>query len=169
MWDPRRDLALLKIIAVESSPGLEKGDGRIPAVKSVVLSPREPVSNTPVVCIGQPGSDDLESMSKQKTKYNLVEVSYGKLRGIAPGADPQNNSEIGTLMHDAWTYWGHSGAPLVREGDGTLVGLHSSWDEETGMRRGIPLVAIRDFLTEYLDAAIAAEASLVGKMSVLVV
>jgi V8-like Glu-specific endopeptidase len=51
---------------------------------------------------------------------------------MAPGADPQDNAEIGALMHDAWTYWGHSGAPLVAEGDGGLVGVHSSWEEGRG-------------------------------------
>ncbi len=55
--------------------------------------------------------------------------------GMIPGADPQKNSEIGTLKHDAWTYWGHSGAPLLLEEDGTLIGLHSSWDDQTTMRR----------------------------------
>ena len=43
-------------------------------------------------------------------------------------------------MHDAWTYWGHSGAPLVSAEAGPdgwkLVGVHSSWDEGSGMRRG---------------------------------
>ncbi|MCJ1245487.1 hypothetical protein MMC30_002691 [Trapelia coarctata] len=160
VWDPRRDLALLKIIAVESGTGAEKDDGEVPIFKSVALFSREPLPRTPVACIGQPGSDDLESTTKRKTKYNLVEVSYGMFRGMAPGADPQDNSEIGSLMHDAWTYWGHSGAPLVWDGDGTLVALHSSWDEETGMRRGIPLVAIKEFLRENLDAAVAANASL---------
>lgn len=67
---------------------------------------------------------------------------------MAPGADPQDNAEIGALMHDAWTYWGHSGAPLVAKGDGGLVGVHSSWEEGTGMRRGIGGAAVRAFLRE---------------------
>ncbi|KAJ7240874.1 hypothetical protein B0H12DRAFT_1134356 [Mycena haematopus] len=62
------------------------------------------------------------------------------------GADPHDNSEIGTLRHDAWTYWGHSGAPLIDEAEGTLVGLHSSWDDETAMRHGVPHAAIQAFL-----------------------
>lgn len=59
-----------------------------------------------------------------------------------------DNAEIGALMHDCWTYWGHSGAPLVDAKAGGLVGLHSSWDEETGMRRGIGVEAIVEFLRE---------------------
>lgn len=49
-------------------------------------------------------------------------------------------------MHDCWTYWGHSGAPLLERRTGQLVGLHSSWDEETGMRRGVGCEAIAGFL-----------------------
>jgi len=79
---------------------------------------REPVKNTPVVCIGQPGSDDLESRSPRKTGFRVIEVSRGRYRGITPGADLQDNTEIGALMQDAWTYWGHLGAPLVAEGLG---------------------------------------------------
>lgn len=67
--------------------------------------------------------------------------------------DPHANSEIGTMVHDAWTYWGHSGAPLLRVQDGSLVGLHSSWDHETAMRHGVPLVAIRYFLGQHDELA----------------
>ncbi|KAJ5109575.1 hypothetical protein N7532_002220 [Penicillium argentinense] len=97
----------------------------------------------------QPGADDLESASRRKTAYDLIEVSAGRLRGQIPSADPHDNSEIGVLKHNAWTYWGHSGAPLLRASDGNLLGLHSSWDDATSMRHGVPLVAIRAFL-EYL-------------------
>jgi hypothetical protein len=69
---------------------------------------------------------------------------------MIPDVDPQDNSEIGTLKHDAWTYWGHSGAPLLRRGDGSLLGLHSSWDDRTAMRHGVPLVAIKAFLDGHL-------------------
>jgi hypothetical protein len=147
-WDPLRDLALLKIIAIETS------EGEIPRFHSVPLSANVPTYKMRILCIGQPGRDDLESTSERKTKYNLLEVSEGTFRGMAKGVDPQDNSEIGTLMHDAWTYWGHSGAPLLRGADGTLIGLHSSWDDRTAMRRGIPQVAIKAFLEQRLPAAI---------------
>jgi S1-C subfamily serine protease len=154
-WDPQRDLALLKVVAIESD-GAKIGD--VPAFRFVALSENKPSYRMPILCIGQPGRDDLESTSALRTKYNLVEVSEGTFRGMARGADPQDNSEIGSLMHDAWTYWGHSGAPLIREADGTLVGLHSSWDDRTAMRHGIPVVAIREFLSEKLPNALAAVA-----------
>lgn len=73
---------------------------------------------------------------------------------MVPGADPNNNSVIGSLKHDAWTYWGHSGAPLLKAVDGTLIGLHSSWDDKTAMRHGVPLIAIKQFLQQQVDAAI---------------
>lgn len=83
--------------------------------------------------------------------YEVVCVSEGRFRGYADGQDVQDDEEIGALMHTCWTYWGHSGAPLVECSKtaqmGTmLVGLHSAWDEETGMRRGVGVEAIREFL-----------------------
>ena len=143
--DLKRDLALLKIVAVESSDGK---DGDIVSFSSVALSTRSLTVKMDIVCIGQPGKDDLESKTGGRTKYHLVGISEGRVRGLVPGANPQDNSEIGALKHDAWTYWGHSGAPLVRKDDGTLVGMHSSWDDQTAMRHGIPLVAIKSFLEQ---------------------
>ncbi|OJD16058.1 hypothetical protein AJ78_03731 [Emergomyces pasteurianus Ep9510] len=150
VWDGKCDLALLKIIAIESyDASTTRGDNNGTSFPFVALSPRMPAVNTPIICIGQPGSEDLESTTNQKTNYDLVEVSRGSFRGIIPGVNPCDNSEIGTLKHDAWTYWGHSGAPLLKAMDGNLVGLHSSWDDKTGMRHGVPLVAIEGFLRDH--------------------
>ncbi|EEH37970.1 AT hook motif family protein [Paracoccidioides lutzii Pb01] len=149
VWDAKRDLALLKIVAAESDAAGAYVDGSAAMGASfpfVTLCPGKSTVKTPIICIGQPGSEDLESATARKTEYNLIEVSRGALRGTTPGVDLCDNSEIGTLKHDAWTYWGHSGAPLLRVVDGGLVGLHSSWDGETGMRHGVPLVAIESFL-----------------------
>ena len=153
-WDPRRDVALLKIIAIECKPS-DSGD--IPVFPSVRLGSQSLNPRVPIICIGQPESEDLESETVRRTKYDLVEVSEGVFRGLVRNADPQDNSEIGTLMHDAWTYWGHSGAPLLKKADGTLVGLHSSWDSETGMRQGISIEAIREFLWQYLPRTVGAD------------
>lgn len=114
------------------------------------LATGSPAVKEAIICIGQPGRDDLEASRNKHTKYNLVEVSEGRFRGMVPRVDPHDNSQIGTLKHDAWTYWGHSDAPLLRMADGMLVGLHSSWDDQTTMRHGIPWVAIEEFLKEYL-------------------
>lgn len=67
---------------------------------------------------------------------------------MAAGQDVQDNADIGSLEHDCWTYWGHSGAPLIAAESGEVIGLHSSWDDETGMRKGIGWEAIDAFLSE---------------------
>jgi hypothetical protein len=88
-WDPKRDLALLKIIAIEQllpTPG-----ELVPTFISVPLSPRSPTPKSPIICIGQPGCDDLESSGNRRTKYNLVEISEGQLRGMVSGVDPHDN------------------------------------------------------------------------------
>ncbi|TVY42910.1 hypothetical protein LOCC1_G004691 [Lachnellula occidentalis] len=156
-WDAVRDLALLRIVAVEShvaGPIIGKKEISTPSFHAVDMYAGTMRYKMRILCIGQPGRDDLESKECKKTTYDLVEVSQGAFRGMVQGVDVQDNGEIGTLMHDAWTYWGHSGAPLVREADGKLVGLHSSWDDATGMRHGVPVVAIREFLLEHLPVAV---------------
>ncbi|KAL8991677.1 MAG: hypothetical protein Q9169_007755, partial [Polycauliona sp. 2 TL-2023] len=147
-WDPTLDLALLKIISIEAS---SDGKALTTAFPHVRIARNLPKCLDPIICIGQPGRDDLESTTKRKTTYNLVKVSEGRFCGMVPGVDPCDNSEIGSLKHDAWTYWGHSGAPLVSANDGMLIGLHSSWDEKTLMRHGVPLQAIRRLLCEALS------------------
>lgn len=78
-----------------------------------------------------------------------MHVSGGRFRGYAEGQDRLDNGEIGALMHDCWTYWGHSGAPLVEWRKGGLVGVHSSWDSGTGMRRGVGVEALGGFVREF--------------------
>jgi len=145
VWDVRRDLALARIVAIEHE---SVGECLVPRFAAVKIAEQVPGVRVRIVCFGQPGRDDLEAKDRRRTTYNLVEVSKGQLRGLVEGKDPQDNEDMGALMHDAWTYWGHSGAPLVKRADGALVGLHSSWDDETAMRHGIPWVAIREFLQE---------------------
>lgn len=137
-WDARRDLALLQTTAAPAS---------CPTFPHIDISASPPKLNTPLLCIGHPGSEDLEaSQAGIETNYDVLHISEGRFRGVAKNQDVQDNSEIGALMHDCWTYWGHSGAPLVDSRSGRLIGLHSSWDDETGMRRGVAWQAIREFL-----------------------
>lgn len=95
-------------------------------------------------CVGQPGRDDLESKSARKTNYDVVSTSTGCYEKCLPG-DVNDNSEIGKLQHDCWTYWGHSGAALLNS-KCEVLGLHSSWDDELGTRHGVHLNAIQNFL-----------------------
>ncbi|KAF3481680.1 AT hook domain-containing protein family protein [Arthroderma uncinatum] len=150
VWDAKRDLALLKIIVIESDAGKKK-DGIICSFPFARLALKRPTVKTPIICIGQAGMDDLESSTPAKNNFDFVELSFGKFRGMVAGVDWQDNSEIGAMKHDAWTYWGHSGAPLLVEANGTLIGLHSSWDDQTGMRHGVPLVAIKAFLEQHVE------------------
>ena len=82
-WDPQRDLALSKIIAVECTSGtkttLTPENSQTPMFSSIPLPTREPVENTPIICIGQPGSDDLESTSPRKTGYKCHRAVTGKV------------------------------------------------------------------------------------------
>ncbi|KAL9114616.1 MAG: hypothetical protein Q9227_001294 [Pyrenula ochraceoflavens] len=138
-FDSRRDLALLQIVASQSP-------GPFPFVPEAIA---EPKVRTSLICVGHPGSEDLEiGRPGVKTGYDVLNVSKGLFLGYAD-QDLQDNSEIGALKHNCWTYWGHSGAPLIERRIGKLVGLHSSWDETTCMRRGVPLAAIKDFLQEH--------------------
>ncbi|GJC96103.1 AT hook domain-containing protein [Colletotrichum higginsianum] len=164
-WDARRDLALLRIVASQPPPPSSSSSSRTtksktittatpeeppPAFPFITPSPNPPPLKARLVCVGHPGSEDLEAATPgASTGYDVLHLSTGTFRGLAGGGqDPQDNSEIGALMHTCWTYWGHSGAPLVDRRTGTLVGLHSSWDDETGMRRGVALEAIVEFLEE---------------------
>jgi S1-C subfamily serine protease len=152
-WDARRDLALLRITAAEQTPESLSSAMSFPSTTIARLPPPLPKKKqaTPLLCIGHPGSEDLEAPEKSTvtaTDYDVLHVSYGHYRGLAADQDVQDNSEIGALQHDCWTYWGHSGAPLIDAGRGEVIGLHSSWDDETGMRRGVAWEALRAFLGE---------------------
>ena len=147
-WDPKRDLALLMVTAAQpgDSPASGAGDGITSFSCASVADVPPPVASK-LLCVGHPGGEDLEAgRPGVKTNYDVLHVSTGAYRGLAAGQDVQDNSEIGALMHDCWTYWGHSGAPLAELKTGRLIGLHSSWDDSTGMRRGVPLEALTEFL-----------------------
>jgi S1-C subfamily serine protease len=145
-WDKTRDLGLLRVVAAQSEP--TSGDAASPFA-FVHIAEVGPSPGDKLVCVGHPGSEDLEAAEPGlKTGYDVLHLSTGAFRGYADGQDLQDNSEIGALQHDCWTYWGHSGAPLFDRRSGRLVGLHSSWDDETAMRRGIALEAIVAFLNE---------------------
>lgn len=158
-WDGKRDLALLRITKAQLDEnvggrhsralpdGGAQSHSRFPSVK-IATGPIAVDSR--MMCIGHPGSEDLEvEEAGIATGYDVLHASAGRFRGHADDQDVQDNSEIGALMHDCWTYWGHSGAPLLTWTTGELAGLHSSWDDETAMRRGVASEAIRAFLKEH--------------------
>lgn len=148
-WDPVRDLALLTVVDAEAP-------APFPFMRLAGAAPKR---GARLLCVGHPGSEDLEgAVPGLQTGYDTLVLSTGSFRGLAAGADPQDNSEIGALAHDCWTYWGHSGAGLVDRASGALVGVHSSWDDETGMRRGVPWEAVDAFVGEFERKQRGAEA-----------
>ncbi len=142
--DEKMDLALLKIQRVRATTEQIANTLAFPSVSLSALG-TAPI-NTKLICFGQPGREDLETKQKRATKYPIVSVTGGKV--VAYAEDLLDNSEIGALTHNCWTYWGHSGAALLNRFDGTLVGLHSSWDGATGTRHGITLEALHAFLSD---------------------
>jgi len=163
-WDEKRDLALLRITAasrlaehVDGSPHMLFPFVDIASQPPLLASGNK--KGTPLVCIGHPGSEDLEALPTPDsdepilTGYDVLHVSRGYYHGLASNQDVQDNSEIGALQHDCWTYWGHSGAPLIDTKSGKVVGLHSSWDDETGMRRGVAWEALQEFMKKWCEKA----------------
>lgn len=73
-------------------------------------------------------------------------MSAGHIRGFLP--DRLGPQSLGRTKHDAWTYWGHSGAPIF-DGRGRIIAMHNSWDSKTGMRHAVTWEA----LVKVLDGA----------------
>jgi S1-C subfamily serine protease len=127
--DAEHDLAICTITT----------EARLPLA---TVAKNSPVAGTPVVCIGQPGT---QTPSGKPTGYEPFHVSTGQIRGIV--GDPLGSQNLGRTKHDAWTYWGHSGSPLFDE-NGQIVALHNSWDSTTAMRHAVTHQAIVRFLKE---------------------
>jgi len=69
-------------------------------------------------------------------------VSVGEVVDVAKTPTRRG---LGRLKHACWTYWGHSGCPIVDE-RGELVGVHTSWDDRDAARHGACLEDVRGFL-----------------------
>mmetsp|Transcript_5729 Transcript_5729/g.7049 ORF Transcript_5729/g.7049 Transcript_5729/m.7049 type:complete len:362 (-) Transcript_5729:27-1112(-) len=109
-----------------------------------------------IFALGNPCDTDLETSDegnhkRSKNGFYPFCVSQGKLEGKI-SAEEANIRGLGRLIHSSWTYWGHSGCPLVsvmkQDGKDTacIVGIHNSWDDCNGNRHGIPLDEIWSFL-----------------------
>jgi len=123
-------------------------------------------------------NDDIEEHPKVKKFKTAKTPSVTTISTIDIEKNMKNimnNFDIGQLRHNCWTYWGHSGAPIFVPISNTtntvsstsittststsntntnntdtlmLIGLHSSWDDQTGTRHGIHIEAIRRFIIE---------------------
>lgn len=105
-----------------------------------------PGAQPAVLCIGHPAQTQPDG---RPSPYQPFHVSLGRI--IAQDPDPLGEQSLGRVQHDAWTYWGHSGAPLFDE-TGCIVALHNSWQPDAGTRHAVPLAAIEAFLD---DAGVA--------------
>jgi hypothetical protein len=110
------------------------------------LAKESPSTKTWVACIGQPGSYGEGSYHPDHTPFY---VSVGHLlRFDEPLLGPQiGNGHYGKCLHNAWTYWGHSGSPLLNA-SGEIVAIHNSWNGQKGERHAVPHQAILAFLKE---------------------
>lgn len=137
--DFRKDLSLLKSVAFfdkDKEKFIKFTRGQTFNFSSISSKLND---GTKIICIGHPALKG----------YGMLHLSKGKFLGIHDESDIQNNSEIGQLKHTAWTYWGHSGGGIFNY-DGEIVGLHSSWNEKTGIRHGCHLKCIMSFLKDKL-------------------
>ena len=142
------DLALLRITA--ASP-LLAGVSAFPTCPS----PTGKASQA-VVCVGNPSEFDLESAELDATisfSPPLFHTSQGRVTG--PTNPKRLRLGLGPMRHCAWTYWGHSGAPLINA-RGEVCGLHNSWDPQRGTRHCVSAEQVSAFVAPYLEADRAA-------------
>ena len=102
------------------------------------------VEGTPVLAVGNPYDWDLEGAAGAKPRkngYTPFWVSAGKLQGEIESDDAAAKG-VGPQRHGCWTYWGHSGCPIVGV-DGAVLAMHNSWDDTNGQRHAVPLRAMR--------------------------
>ena len=83
----------------------------------------------------------------EKNEYKPFWISFGKIKGYMNDSVYCKN-DLGPLIHNCWTYWGHSGAPIFNF-NGELVGMHNSWNEKNADRHGISLLGIIQFLSKF--------------------
>lgn len=98
--------------------------------------------NAPVLCVGNPAGQHPDG---QPTPYAQFHVSVGRIVWHAP--QPLGDQTLGRTQHNAWTYWGHSGAPLF-DRSGRIVALHNSWEANGGTRHAVTHQAILQFLRD---------------------
>jgi len=137
--DERADLALLRVVARAG-----------PAAPWVAPRAAPPRARERVACVGNPSEFDLERGAGRRIAFAppVFHVSEGECRGETDPARRAALRGLGGLRHTAWTYWGHSGAPLL-DAEGRLAGLHNSWDSDNGARHGVHWRDIAAFLAPF--------------------
>ena len=111
-----------------------------------------------IFAIGNPYDIDLETdLKDQPTGFTPFWFSGGEYEAVTIKASKPG---LGRLKHSCWTYWGHSGCPLIAVDDWadggimpSLAGLHNSWDDRNAQRHGVPLEELKMFLSKHLNPA----------------
>jgi hypothetical protein len=152
--DETRDLALLRLL----DPPRADSDADATGPTAPIPTPTVPAGLTAarvappggdgvgvaVVAVGNPHDRDLEApegSAPREMGYTPFWVSVGEVLDVAETP----SGGLGRLKHGCWTYWGHSGCPIV-DARGELVGVHNSWDDRDAARHGACLEDVRSFL-----------------------
>jgi len=138
--DERRDVALLRVEAA--------GGGPLPALFPRVLPLGAPSPwGARVLCTGNPSEFDGESAARKRIRFlpPVFHTSAGRLLG----ATERRKRGLGGARHSCWTYWGHSGAPLLTA-EGVIAGLHSSWDDSAGSRHAVRGEVVAEFVAAFV-------------------
>jgi hypothetical protein len=137
------DVAVVEIVAE-----IPIGSATRPA-SAVTTLPEAEVSLTgaadadKVFTVGNPSSIDLESDCSGGDSATVE--FHPPTWHTSTGAVVSSSNKDGFLEHTAWTYWGHSGAPIF-DARGHVVSLHCAWDDSTGMRWGQRWENLREVL-----------------------
>ena len=151
--DEKLDLALLQIISIYENNKFinikNLTNKKFPYAKiKIPENSQNETKGKKVFCIGNPCftmEDDDGNI--ENNEYKPFWISFGKIKGYLK--DPiYCKNDLGPLIHNCWTYWGHSGAPIFNF-DGELVGMHNSWNEKNADRHGNSLLGINKFLSKF--------------------
>ena len=149
--DEKIDLALLKIVEIYQNNKFVKVNPKNKFPYAKIKTPENGLNEKPrknIFCIGNPGFIMYdEEGNLDKKEYKPFWISFGKIKGYLKDQIYCKN-DLGPLIHNCWTYWGHSGAPLFNF-DGELIGMHNSWNEKNADRHGNSLLGINKFLSKF--------------------
>ena len=151
--DEKIDLALLQIISVYKNNKFinikNLTNKKFPYAKiKIPKDSKNEAKGKNIFCIGNPCFTMENDDGKiENNEYKPFWISFGKIKGYLK--DPIFcKDDLGPLIHNCWTYWGHSGAPIFNF-DGELVGMHNSWNEKNANRHGNSLLGIIKFLSKF--------------------
>ena len=112
------DLALLKIIEIyenEKFVDIKNLDKKFPFSNIKYNSKENEKIGENIFCIGNPCFTIYDDKGKmEKNKYKPFWISFGKIKGYMKDNIYCKN-DLGPLIHNCWTYWGHFGLQYLME------------------------------------------------------